>query len=47
MKTDVLTLAAVVFIAGLLLSSISVSDIFDSNNEDQPAPVQQGSVATR
>ncbi len=46
MKTDVLTLAAVVFIAGLLLSSFSVSEIFESA-EDQPASVQQGSVATR
>ncbi len=44
MKTDVLTLAALVFIVGLLLSSFSVSEIFDSN-EDAPAPVQQGSIS--
>ncbi|MFL0810910.1 MAG: hypothetical protein K6L76_10895 [Agarilytica sp.] len=32
MKTDVLTLAAVVFAGGLLLSSISFSDIFQAED---------------
>ncbi len=43
MKTDVLTFAAVVFVVGLLLSSFSVSDIFQSNDET-PVAAQQGSV---
>ncbi len=44
MKTDVLTLAAIVFVAGLLLSSITASDIFEANDEIS-APAQQANVA--
>ncbi|MFL0803783.1 MAG: hypothetical protein K6L81_08685 [Agarilytica sp.] len=44
MKTDVLTLAAIVFVAGLLLSSITASDIFE-NNEDLSTSVQQANVS--
>ncbi len=44
MKTDVLTLAAIVFVAGLLLSSITASDIFASNDEVS-VPAQQASVS--
>jgi len=44
MKTDVLTLAAIVFFVGLLLSTISVSEIFDSSEKDAPVLTQQGSA---
>ncbi len=44
MKTDVLTLAAIVFVAGLLLSSITASDIFTPNDE-VTAPAQQANVS--
>jgi len=45
MKTDVLTLAALVFVVGLLLSTISVSDIFDSGEKETPVALQQGKVS--
>lgn len=44
MKTDVLTMAALVFIIGLLLSSISFSEIFDPSEDDAPTALQQGSA---
>jgi len=46
MKTDVLTIAAVIFFASLLLSSVSFSDYFSAENDDAPAALQQG-VALR
>lgn len=45
MKTDVLTLAAVVFVIGLVISGVSGSDLFQSEQEP-PAALQQG-MATR
>ena len=46
MKTDVLTVAALVFVVGLLASSFSDSDFFQSESEEAPAALQQG-VAIR
>ncbi len=45
MKTDVLTLAALVFVVGLLASSLGISEVFDRDPSPQGA-LQQG-VATR
>ena len=43
MKTDVLALAAIVFVIGLLFSSVASSDLFESAEQDQPpADLQQG-----
>ncbi len=44
MKTDVLTMAALVFIVGLLLSSISFSEIFDSPEDEALTALQHGST---
>lgn len=41
MKTDVLTLVAVVFVVGLLLSGFGVTEVFQNDNPP-PAPLQQG-----
>ena len=46
MKADVLTIAALVFVVGLLASSFSTSDYFASEPEEAPAALQQG-VAIR
>jgi hypothetical protein len=46
MKPDVLTLTAIVFIAGVLISSLGVTD--DTNNINNTAPptaLQQGIAA--
>jgi len=45
MKTDIVTVAVLVFCVGVLVSSVSASGIFD---QDAPAPsaLQQG-IATR
>lgn len=46
MKTDVLTIAAVVFVVGLLMSTVSFSEIFNSAEaKDVPLTMQQGAVA--
>lgn len=42
MKTDVLTFAALVFVVGLLVSSVISSGIFDSAEQEPPAELQQG-----
>ena len=41
MKTDILTVAAVVFVIGVLVTSIVGSDIFN-NEQEPPAALQQG-----
>ncbi|MCQ3828774.1 MULTISPECIES: hypothetical protein [Microbulbifer] len=48
MKPDALTLAVVVFVAGVLLSSSGLTEVFSSDQEeaDVPAALQQG-VVTR
>lgn len=45
MKTDVLTLAALVFIVGLLASSFGVTDVF--KGDQSPVGALQQGVATR
>ncbi|MBB5211186.1 MULTISPECIES: hypothetical protein [Microbulbifer] len=46
MKPDALTLAVVVFVAGVLLSSSGLTEVFSSDEEEAPAALQQG-VVTR
>lgn len=41
MRVDVLTVAMTVFVLGLLVSSIGLSDVFDKQ-EAPPAPHQRG-----
>lgn len=41
MKNDVLTLAAAVFVVGILLSNVSFSEVFKST-PPPPAELQQG-----
>ncbi|MCO1333407.1 hypothetical protein MO867_03545 [Microbulbifer sp. OS29] len=45
MKADALTIAVVVFVAGVLLSTSGLSEVFTSESEP-PAALQQG-VVTR
>ncbi|VUD53848.1 hypothetical protein TDB9533_01918 [Thalassocella blandensis] len=42
MKTDVLTFAALVFVVGLLVSSLLSSELFESSEAEPPAELQQG-----
>lgn len=42
MKTDVLTIAALVFVVGLLISSLLPSELFESSESEPPAELQQG-----
>ncbi|GAA5525212.1 hypothetical protein Maes01_01777 [Microbulbifer aestuariivivens] len=46
MKPDALTIAVVVFVAGVLLSSTGLSEVFSSEEAEPPAALQQG-VVTR
>lgn len=46
MKTDALTLAAVVFVVSLLVSGFGVTDVFKSDAQVPPSALQQG-VTTR
>ncbi len=45
MKNDVLTVVVVAFFVGVLISSVSFSDVFQAD-EEPPAGLQQG-IATR
>ncbi|WP_281260981.1 hypothetical protein [Agarilytica rhodophyticola] len=42
MKNDVLTLAAIVFVLGLLLSTVNVSDMLGYSEQETPVALQQG-----
>lgn len=44
MKADVLTLAAIVFVVGMLVSGLGITDVFDSEVATPPAALQQGVV---
>lgn len=46
MKADVLTLAVVIFVVGILASGLGLTDVFKSEKEAPPAALQQG-VATK
>lgn len=41
-KHDVLTLAVVVFFVGVLISSVSISDVFGVDKADQTTALHQG-----
>lgn len=45
MKTDVLTFAALVFVVGLVMSTVSVSEIFSPSDEDLVARSAQSEEA--
>lgn len=47
MKSDVLTLAAVVFVVGLVVSGFGIMDVFESEVAVPPAALQQGVVVAR
>lgn len=43
MKTDVLTIAAIIFLVGVLVSSLGITEGFDAESESAPqAELQQG-----
>lgn len=42
MKNDVLTIAIVVFVVGVLASSVGLSDVFQADEQDVPAALHQG-----
>jgi hypothetical protein len=44
MKADVLTLTAVVFVVGMLVSGLGITEVFDSEVAAPPAELQQGVV---
>lgn len=46
MKNDVLTVVVIAFFVGVLVSSLSVSDVFKADDQEPPAGLQQG-IATR
>ncbi|MGL6160025.1 hypothetical protein [Microbulbifer sp.] len=46
MKPDALTIAVIVFVAGVLLSSAGLTEVFASEDPEPPAALQQG-VVTR
>ncbi|WP_185233278.1 hypothetical protein [Teredinibacter franksiae] len=48
MKTDALTLAAIIFVVGLLATGLSVSEKGESSAEDAPAAeLHQGVIVKR
>ncbi len=46
MKADVLTLAVVIFVVGILVSGFGLTEVFKADEEAPPAALQQG-VATK
>lgn len=47
MKSDVLTLAAVVFVLGMVVSGLGITDVFESEAAAPPAALQQGVVVVQ
>ncbi len=47
MKADVLTLAAAVFILGMVVSGLGITDVFKSDVSTPPSALQQGVVAVQ
>ncbi|WP_237057253.1 hypothetical protein [Microbulbifer sediminum] len=47
MKPDALTIAVVVFVAGVLLSSTGLTEVFASEEEPEPPAALQQGVVTR
>jgi len=46
MKADVLTLAVVIFVLGILVSGLGLTEVFKSEEPTPPTALQQG-VATK
>lgn len=46
MKADVLTLAVVIFVVGILVSGLGLTEVFKSEEQTPPTALQQG-VATK
>jgi hypothetical protein len=47
MKSDVLTLAAIVFVVGMVVSGFGVMEVFEPEVSAPPAALQQGVVTVR
>lgn len=47
MKTDVLTVAALVFVVGMLASSLGITDVFQEEPVPPPAALQQGVIVAQ
>lgn len=47
MKSDVLTLAAIVFLVGTAVSSFGISELFESEASAPPSALQQGVVVAQ
>jgi len=47
MKADVLTLAALVFVVGVILSSVTALDLFASEEAEVPTELQRGFMLQR
>lgn len=42
MKNDILTIAIVVFVVGVLASSVGLSNVFEAEEQDVPTALHQG-----
>ncbi len=47
MKPDVLTITAIVFVAGVLISSLGITDDLDSQKDSTPPSALQLGVVTK
>lgn len=47
MKSDVLTVAAIVFVVGTIASSFGITDVFESEASAPPSALQQGVVVAQ
>lgn len=47
MKTDVLTLAAIIFFVGILVSSLGLTEAFEESDSTPRAEIQQSSGESR
>lgn len=47
MKADVLTVAAVVLVVGMLASGFGITEVFESDEAPAPAALQQGVVVAQ
>ena len=47
MKPDVLTITAIVFVAGVLISSLGITEELDSDGKTAPPTALQQGIATR
>ena len=47
MKADVLTVAAIVFVVGMLASSLGITDVFETEVAEPQAELHQGIVVAQ